>query len=355
VAALSAILNALRRAVGRDLGTFGSLKLNNFFLFIALLIWGALESGVEPKSAEPLLLLLFLVLLVPLSSDPLQKIPPVRLAMWPLGAGQRLALRLASLGFSPVLWTIAGILLLQRVRPALGLAFLLTAVGVQGGALLGRQIEAQAPRWNALRYVPRLPGRLGGLMRKNVREMLSVLDVYIAALLSVGGVGYRFLAPHPDVSAFPILALVVALAMSTYAQCLFGLDLTSTAIMRYRMLPLAGWEILLAKDLAFLGVLFLLVLPVAPGPGMTFGLAALGIGHYPSLCLPAAQQRWRFAGSRLFPGVVQALVALALGFGEFQRGWILLALSAAVYLLSLWLGGRYWDRHRYQSFGHSPS
>ena len=96
MAPLSAILNALRRAVARDLGTFGSLKLNNFFLFIALLIWGALESGVEPKSAEPLLLLLFLVLLVPLSSDPLQKIPPVRLSVWPLGAGQRLVLRLAS-------------------------------------------------------------------------------------------------------------------------------------------------------------------------------------------------------------------------------------------------------------------
>ena len=69
VAALAAILQALRRAVRRDLGTFRSLKLNNFFLFIALLIWGALESGVEPKSAEPLLLLLFLVLLFPLSSD----------------------------------------------------------------------------------------------------------------------------------------------------------------------------------------------------------------------------------------------------------------------------------------------
>jgi hypothetical protein len=346
VAALTAILRALRRAVQRDLGTFGSLKLNNFFLFLGLLVWGALESGVEPKSAEPLALLLFLVLMFPLSSDPLQKIPRERLASWPIGTGQRLALRLASLGFSPVLWMIAGILLLKRVRPALGLAFLFTAVGVQSVAILGRQAAAYAPGWAALRYVPGFPGRLGGLVRKNLREMLSVLDVYVAALLSIGGVGYRFLAANPDPDAFAILALVVALTISTYAQCLFGLDLTSSAMMRYRMLPLAGWEILLAKDLAYLGLLFVLVLPLAPGPGMTFGLAALAIGHFPSLGLPSAQQRWRFTGSRLLPGVIQALVALALGFGDVQRGWPFLALSAAAFAGSLWLHGRYWDGQR---------
>ena len=346
MAALTAILKALHRAVRRDLGTFGSLKLNNFFLFIALLIWGALESGVEPKSAEPLLLLLAFVLLFPLSSDPLQKIPRERLASWPLSAAQRLGLRLASLGFSPVLWMIGAILLLKRVRPALGFAFLFTTVAVEGVAILGRQAAAQAPGWNLLRAVPAFPGRLGGLVRKNLREMLSVLDVYIAALLAAGGAGYRLLARHPDPEAFPVLAIVVALAMSTYAQCLFGLDLASSAMMRYRMLPLAGWEILLAKDLAYLGLLFVLVLPLAPGPGMTFGLAALAIGHFPSVCLPAAQQRWRFTGSRLLPGVIQALVALALGFGEFQRSWVFLPISAAMFLVSLHVHGRYWDRER---------
>jgi hypothetical protein len=344
LAPLLAILNALRRATGRDLGTFGSLKLNNFFLFIALMIWGALQSGVEPKSAEPLLLLLFLVLLFPLSSDPLQKIPPQRLASWPIGAGQRWGLRLFSLGFSPVLWLIVAILLLKRVRPALGFAFLFTAVLVQGVAILGKQAAAWSPTWSPLRYVPPFPGKLGGLVRKNVREMLSVLDVYIALLLSTGGAVYRLFAHHPDADAFPILALVVALSMSTYGQCLFGLDLRSSAMMRYRILPLAVWEILLAKDLAFLGVLLLLVSPLAVVPGITFGLAALAIGHYPSLRLPGAQQRWRFTGSRVLPGVVQAIIALALGFGAIQRGAIFFAVALALYGLSLWLAGGYWDR-----------
>ncbi len=166
MAALLAILKALRRAVQRDLGTFSSLKLNNFFLFLALLIWGALESGVEPKSAEPLLLLLAAVLLFPLSADPLQKIPRERLGAWPLAPAQRMALRLASLGFSPVLWMLGAILVLKRVRPALGFAFLFMTVLVQGLAIVGRQTAAHTSGWSLLRAVPRFPGRLGGLVRK---------------------------------------------------------------------------------------------------------------------------------------------------------------------------------------------
>jgi hypothetical protein len=57
-----AILRALSRAIRRDLGTFGSIKVNNFFLFVALLIAGALNSGLAPKSAYPFLLLLGLLL-----------------------------------------------------------------------------------------------------------------------------------------------------------------------------------------------------------------------------------------------------------------------------------------------------
>ena len=78
---LFAILRALSRAIRRDLGTFGGLKVNNFFFFVALLIYGALNSGLPPKSAYPFLLLLGLLLLVPLSSDPLSRIPPDRLAL----------------------------------------------------------------------------------------------------------------------------------------------------------------------------------------------------------------------------------------------------------------------------------
>ena len=82
MARLAAILKAIGRAIRRDLGTFGQLKTNNFFLFIALMIYSAAQSGVAPSSAYPLLLLLFLVMLFPLSSDPLDKVPP---AGWACG------------------------------------------------------------------------------------------------------------------------------------------------------------------------------------------------------------------------------------------------------------------------------
>ena len=122
MAALLAILKALRRAVARDLGTLATIKVNNIFLFVALLIYGALNSGQAPKSAYPFLVLLGFLLLFPLSSDPLGKIPPARLALWPLAAGQRLGLRLASLALSPIAW-IGVLILLKTARPLMALAF----------------------------------------------------------------------------------------------------------------------------------------------------------------------------------------------------------------------------------------
>lgn len=316
----------------RDLGTLASIKVNNLFLFVALLAYGALNSGQPPKSAEPLFVLLGVLLLFPLSTDPLARIPPARLALWPLSRPQRFGLRLASLVLSPVAW-IAVLILWRTAQVTLVLALVGLALLVQ-----------RTPRWNLLRHIPRLPGRLGGLVRKDLREMLSVLDPYAALLLSLGGGAYRCFAPRPDPYAFSILGLLVALALSTYAQALFGLDAASGRT-RYRLLPLRGWEVLLAKDLAFLAVLGALLLPLDPAPGMTFGLAALAIGHHSSVLLDLPLQRWRFTGGRLLPaGALQAVGGIALGFVEIQRGPAVLAAAAIAYLASLYWYGRRWDR-----------
>jgi hypothetical protein len=347
MAALLAILKALRRAVGRDLGTLQSIKVNNLFLFVALLVAGALASGQPPKSAEPFFVLLGFLLLFPLSSDPLGKIPPARLALWPLTAGQRLGLRFASLALSPVAW-IGVLILLKTARPLVALAFCGLAVGLQGAAALGRHAARRDPHWDLLRHIPQFPGRLGGLVRKNIREMLSLMDPYAALLLSIGGGAYRVFGAHPDPAAFAIVGLLVALTMSTYAQSLFGLELGSSmgsGMTRYRLLPLGGWEILLAKDIAFLAVLFVLLLPLDPGPGMTFGLAALALGHHSSVLLELPQQRWRFTGGRLLPvGALQAVGGMALGFLEYERGLVVLVPAALGYLVSLHYYGRRWER-----------
>jgi hypothetical protein len=343
VAALLAILRALRRAVARDLGTLGSIKVNNLFLFVALLAYGALNTGLPPKSAEPFFVLLGFLLLFPLSSDPLGKIPPSRLALWPLAGAQRLGLRLASLALSPVAW-IGVFVLLKTARPLAALAFCGLAAGVQCAAALGRHAARRDPHWDLLRHIPQFPGRLGGLVRKDMRETLGLLDPYAALLLSAGGGAYRLFGVHPDPEAFAILGLLVALTMSTYAQSLFGVELGSS-MTRYRLLPLAGWQILLAKDIAFLAVLFVLLLPLDPGPGMTFGFAALALGHHSSVLLELPQQRWRFTGGRLLPvGALQAVGGMALGFLEFERGLAVLAVAAAGYLVSLRYYGWCWER-----------
>jgi hypothetical protein len=336
-----AILRALSRAIRRDLGTFGSLKVNNFFFFVALLIYGALNSGLPPKSAYPFLFLLGLLLLFPLSSDPLNRIPPDRLALWPLGPSQRLVLRLVSLALSPILWL--AFFLMLKSAPRLALAFVALAIGTQVATAFAGGLARRTPRWNPARLIPELPGRTGELIRNNTRQMLAVLDVYVALLLSLAGSLYRFFTPHPDAGAYPILAMLIALAMTTYAQGLFSLD-GGPGATRCRLLPLRGWKILFAKDAAFLALLFILLLPLSSLPGLTFGLTTLAIGHFPSVLLRLPQRRWRFTGGRAWLGAAQVLIGFALGYAETQAGVVyFLAALAACAGSAAWCG-RIWER-----------
>jgi hypothetical protein len=111
------------------------------------------------------------------------------------------------------------------------------------------------------------------------------------------------------------------------------------------LLPLGGWESLLAKDIAFLAILSVLLLPLDPGPGMTCGLVALALGHHSSVLLELPQQRWRFTGGRLLPvGALQAVCGVALGFLEYQRGLVVLVAAAVGYLVSLRYYGWRWER-----------
>lgn len=343
MARLTSILTAILLAVRRDLGTFGQLKTNNFFLFIALLVYSAAQSGVAASSSYPFLLLLFLLILFPLSSDPLDRVPPSRLGTWPITGGERFALRLMSLGLSPVLWVALAMIVMKRMTP-LAPALLTGAVGVQAVASVGRGVLRHAQGWSILRYVPPMPGRLGGLIRLNARQMLTVLDFYVAIAFSVGGAMYRFLGRNPDPAAMPILSLLVAMSISTYAQCLFGLDRSSSAMARYRLLPLRGWEILLAKDAAYLGLLAVLLLPLEPLAGLTSGLVALAVGHHASVRMAAPMRRWRFSGSRLFPGLVGGVGGLATGMAEHQRGVLFCFAAMAMWAASIALYSRFFSR-----------
>jgi len=334
-----AIFGALGRVARRDLQSFRSLQVNNFFLFVALLMYGAFESGLAPRSAYPFLLLLGFLLLFPLSGDPLARIPRVRRESWPLSAHQRFALRLASLALSPVLWI--AIAVMASASLALAALFLTLSIGTQLLLALGRR-----PAWTPQAKVPPIPGRLGLLVRKDARQMLTVLDTWVAILLSTGAAVWRVLDRHADPEALPILAILIALALSTYAQSLFGLD-TPSGHTWYRASPLSGWKILLAKDAAFLGVLLVLLLPVSELTGLTFGLTALAVGHIPSVALRLPVERWRFTGGRVLYAFLQVIPAIMLSLAVRQIGPVFLAPALALWAVSLAvLGRRYTESRR---------
>jgi len=321
-----AILRALSRVTRRDLGSFAALKVNNFFLFVLFLTYSNVLYHQQPHSAYPFLLMVGFLMLFPMSSDPLAKIPTVRFGLWPLESSQRLALRLISVALSPVFW-IALILLLLTAR-SLALAFVALAIAMQAAIVV-----AGSPRWSTgLRLG--IPGKLGPLIAAAIRQMLSVLDTYIALLLAIAGCAYRFLFHAPDPAAYPIFALLIALALSTYAQCLFGLD-SASALTRYRLLPLPLWQILMAKDIAYLAILVVLVAPLSVAAGLTSGLVALAVGRYSSVRRRSPQYRWRFTGGRVIVGVPQSVLGFGLGIAAPQVSPAFLGIAAAAYCISL--------------------
>ena len=87
MARLAAILVALGRALGRDLKSSWSLKGNNFFIVSVLVLQ---DAGAF------IYLIVGLVMLFPLSTDPLRRIPASRLNLWPLDRRERCILRAAS-------------------------------------------------------------------------------------------------------------------------------------------------------------------------------------------------------------------------------------------------------------------
>ncbi len=268
---LAAILHALRRATQRDLGTFAALRVNNFFLFVALLVAGAVSSGVQPWSAYPFLALLGILLAFPLSGDPLDRIPGERELLWPLTRSQSLALRCIGRLLNPILW-LAVVLL-----PRIGWSGACVLLGFQILTLGIRRLAGGLPNLDIARAVPLFPGLLG---------------------------------PIGDPQGAPILGILVAIALSTQAQALFSLEGSAG-----RVLPVRSWQRLLGKDIAFLSVLLLLTLPLNPLPAMASGLVALTVGHHSSVLIPIPQKRWRFTGGRLLPvGALQAVATVAAGF-----------------------------------------
>jgi len=321
-----AVLRAVGLASYRELRSFQSITGQNFFYLVLLI-------ALQPESAYFFGLIVGALLFFPLSSDPLEKVPVERRKLWPLDAAEWAAVRTASLFLSPVIW-IAGFVLL---RVGWRLAYQLAVIGLAAHAL-SYAVRRWAPRFNLMRMVPAPPGVMGQLMRLHWREMLTTLDPYIGLLLTLATTAYRLTGGKLDAEALPILSMVVVVAISTSAQVLVGLD--GAGAQRYRLMPLQGWQILLAKDAAFLAVLVILIAPLEIPASFTAGLAALTIGHS-RLGEQPAQQRWRFTSGVMWPtGAFQMFAIFAIGNGVLKFGILFVVLTVAAWLISLWWYGR---------------
>jgi hypothetical protein len=332
---LLGVLKAVARASWRDFRSFQSIAGQNLFLFLIFV-------ALQPESAEFFFVILALVLLFPLSADPMQKIPADRRLTWPLLKWEWTLVRLASLALSPIAW-IAALLILTRVDWSTNVLFVGSAIALQPITYLVKRALVKGPKTNALHWIPAPPGITGAIMRLQWREMLRTLDPYIALVLVVCIELYRTSGKPLDPTAPRIMSLVIAIAMSTQTQVLFGLD--GSGVARYSQFPIRGWRILLAKDLAFLALLGLLVLPLDFVSGTIAGIAALTIGHHRSVFKIVPQAQWRFTSGMLFPdGAIQIAVIFGAGNNVREQGLWLPALCIFAWLASLLFYGWQWDR-----------
>jgi hypothetical protein len=177
LASILGVLKAVARVSWRDFRSFQSIAGQNLFLFLIFV-------ALQPESAQFFFVILALVLLVPLSTDPMQKIPADRRLTWPLFKWEWALIRLASLALSPIAW-IAALLILTRADLSTNVLFMGSAIALQPITYLVKRTFVKAPKTNALHWIPVLPGITGGIMRLQWREMLRTLDPYIALVLVV--------------------------------------------------------------------------------------------------------------------------------------------------------------------------
>lgn len=327
MARIRAILVALINAVRRDLKTVGSFSGNNLFVVgIAFLFLG------DPGIFVRLFAFIGLVLFIPLSADPLRVLPRDRLAVWPLSTAERRALRILSPWLNPVTWLIVALAVWKRV--SVGLSAVAAAV-FAFGFVLPSLPPARKGVW---RRLPGFPGPLNHLIRKNLRETLSTLDFWCSAVVSAISLGFRAAGLLPAEALLP-MTIMVTLALSTYAQTLFGLD-GDGGMTRYRLLPVPGWQILAAKDVPFLLVSVVMTLPLAPGAGLAVALSALAAGHHASVTHHSNQVRWRFSSGVSFATSVFQVVVMSVAAAAVHAVPLLVLLCAGVYGWSTWWCGR---------------
>jgi len=122
-----------------------------------------------------------------------------------------------------------------------------------------------------------LPGKFGGLIKKDLRYTGRLLDLYLALPLVVIFNFYLVGNPAPSsVALFIVVALLFSLCLSIAFNS-FGLD-SPLGIDRYTLLPLSDREKLLSKNLAFAAVMLALFMTLLPLAFWKLGTRAVVLG-----------------------------------------------------------------------------
>ena len=343
MAQILALLALLKKLMLRELGSFSSVRFNNF-LFSILFILSAQGSGAA-KAAFWSTLFFQIVILAPLlvtcSVDTQHRLPAERVATWPVTGIQRLLLSCLSFVLNPF-FIVLFVGYLFWMGPAAGLFFVLLALIVHGMVFAIGRLPFKL-MWAAGLNVSRTPLKAGGIAQEMWRELQGTLDFWTALLIAVSGTLYRLFGRSPEPEAFTILSLFVGIAMSTIAQRMLRLD-EGRALLRYRLLPIAGWKLLVTLDMTFLISLAVMVSFLSLRTGVAFGLVAIAVGRYPSLRQRANQRRWRFVGGDPRFGVAQILLGGLAGIGAARAGLWVLGIAFAFYVVSVFWGELLWRR-----------
>jgi len=218
-----------------------------------------------------------------------------------------------------------------------------------------------------------LPGRLGGLIVKDFRYFRRLLDTYLGLAAAMLACIYLVVANEPSVGVFWSFIVIVFLGNAAVPFNSFGLD-NRAGLDRYALLPLNGISILLAKNLAYLMIVGVQVLPILILAGWRLGIMAsvlggleaaaltfayLAWGNWMSVNHPLKMQFFRFAnsgaalvdsmGGIFFGSLPGILMIYLLQSSDASRGGgvtLILLVTGTLYLASLKRFGNRFEQKR---------
>lgn len=247
-------------------------------------------------------------------------------------------------------------------RSVIGLVALTAIFAVLAMWTFTLTLHSQQTRRSQRLFGLTLPGKFGGLLKKDLRYSSRVLDVYLVVPIVI--LFNLYLLSDRIVFAIVIAAIFLP-CMSIVFNC-FGLD-SALAFDRYKLFPLSGKEKLFSKNLAFAVLMFTVLATILPLAFWRLGsqvtligllefiavlLAYMFCGNWFSVKQPFRMQFYRFAsGGSLVDMVIGIIVASApaaftvylFAIEDGRIGWKLAGvalLCLVLYLLSLSRSGR---------------